>query len=33
MQLTLATPEKASPSWRKSKAVKVNSPIAKRLPQ
>ena len=28
---TLATPEKASPSWRKSKAVRVNSPTAKTL--
>lgn len=26
---TLATPEKASPSWRKSKVVRVNSPTAK----
>ena len=25
---TLATPEKASPSWRKSKSVRVNSPAA-----
>ena len=28
---TLATPEKASPSWRKSKVVRVNSPLAKTL--
>ena len=28
---TLATPEKASPSWRKSKAVRVSSPTAKTL--
>ena len=28
---TLATPEKASPSWRKSEAVRVNSPTAKTL--
>ena len=27
---TLATPEKASPSWRKSKSVRVNSPAAKK---
>ena len=30
---TLATAEKASPSWRKSKAVRVNSPTAKTLSQ
>ena len=28
---TLATPEKASPSWRKSKVVRVNSPTAKTI--
>ena len=28
---TLAIPEKASPSWRKSKVVRVNSPSAKTL--
>lgn len=28
---TLAAPEKASPSWRKSKVVRVNSPTAKTL--
>lgn len=28
---TLATPEKASPSWRKSKVVRVNSPTVKSL--
>ena len=27
---TLATPEKASPSWRKSKSVRVNPPAAKK---
>ena len=27
---TLETPEKASPSWRKSKSVRVNSPASKR---
>ena len=27
---TLAMPEKASPSWRKSKSVRVNSPAAKK---
>ena len=30
---TLGTPEKASPSWRKSKVVRVHSPAAKTLSQ